>query len=275
MMLMTTFIFILLTIILVFIKISIFTTNENFDNNNKYVCMYAYYEKNDSYKNNLKYFIKNGILDNVDYYIIINGECSVNIPPKKNIFVIKRQNIGYDFGGWSHCIENYLKNIHYDYYIFINSSVIGPHEDSKNDWLDKFLELFNNEDTKLVGVSINIAESLKQYYDFPGPYSHVQSFFFIINNEGFNYLLNNNFFNEDDINSLNFQDLIFKKEVMLSQLMLQNKWNINCILSEYKDYDYRLIKKNFNFSNEDPFYKKSYFGKTITEKEAIFYKNNR
>ena len=39
---------------------------------NKYCCFYAYYEKNQLYKNNLKYFLKNGLLDNgaVEYIFI-------------------------------------------------------------------------------------------------------------------------------------------------------------------------------------------------------------
>ena len=44
-----------------------------------------------------KHNLKNGILDNVDYYFILNGKCSVNIPEKSNIKVLKRENKGFDF----------------------------------------------------------------------------------------------------------------------------------------------------------------------------------
>ena len=88
---------------------------ENFKSKNKYVCLYAYYEKNDDYKKNFKFFLENGILEYVDYYFIINGKCSVNIPEKDNIKILNRENIGYDFGAWSFGLTK-LKNI-YDYYM--------------------------------------------------------------------------------------------------------------------------------------------------------------
>ena len=98
---------------------------ESFDNmNKKYVCMYAYYEKDRDYRSNLEYFLKNGILDNVDYYFILNGKCSVNIPEKSNIKVLKRENKGFDFGAWSYALSKI--DDEYDYYIFVNSSVKGP-----------------------------------------------------------------------------------------------------------------------------------------------------
>ena len=105
-------------------------------------CLYAYYEKNELYKNNFKFFLKNlklflknGILKDVDYFFIINGSCSLNINKiisKKNIYnkltninIIYRDNKGYDFGAYNYVINNY--NLNYDYYFFMNSSVIGPY----------------------------------------------------------------------------------------------------------------------------------------------------
>ena len=128
---------------------------------NKCVCIYAYYEKNEQYKKNLNFFLSNGgILDYVDYYIVINGNYTIEIPKYDNVKVIERENIGYDFGAWGHILNNYINNS-YDYYIFINSSVRGPYipKNSINNWLDKFMELFNNKDTKMVGSTINILDN--------------------------------------------------------------------------------------------------------------------
>lgn len=68
--------------------------------NKKICCVYAYYEKDDLYKENFVYFLENGIYDEIDYYMIINDSCSVDIPNKENIIIMKRENIGYDFGAW-------------------------------------------------------------------------------------------------------------------------------------------------------------------------------
>ena len=247
-------IIIIIIIILFIIKEKYYNNIDNFsDTNNKYVCMYAYYEKNEEYKENLIYFLQNGLLEYVDYYIIINGECTVDIPNLNNIKVLKRENKGFDFGAWSYCIKQLTKE--YDYYVFLNTSVRGPYlseEDINNNvtWLDKFLVLFNNEDIKMVGTTINIyqgfTEQIEEYknnYGYEPPYTHIQSMFFILNNEGLNYLLSQNFFDEELINSyIDAQKIVINNEIRLSQLILLNNWNINSIVPKYKDIDYRTQK---------------------------------
>lgn len=258
---------------------------ENFDNNNNSICaLYAYYEKNDLYKDNFTYFLNNGILDEVDYYIIINGKCTINIPRRSNITVFKRENKGYDFGAYSYAIKNIKRE--YNYYFFINTSVCGPYlKDSNKPWTSYFLELFN-DDVKIVGTSINIYTSntlgskydLTKFYSKNAPYSHVQSMFFCIDNEYYQHLKNINFFDENSMNNAeDMQYVIVTKEIGLSQIALQHGWNINSILSKYKNLDYRVINEDINNTsrNGDPYYPKSYFGEDIDKYEAIFYKNNR
>jgi hypothetical protein len=260
---------------------------EYMTNQNKYICLYAYYEKNLDYKQNLLYFLNNGILDYVDYIIIINGHHTVDIPEKKNIKIIYRENKGYDFGAWSHALSQIKQN--YDYYIFINSSVIGPftplqskpfiplqnnqyHNQIKQDWLQMFLELFNNNNVKLVGTTINML------YRDDTMLSHVQSMFFILNQSGLNFLQSNNFFNEEEINNYNnINQVIDYKEIQMSQLILKNNWNINCIVPHYRNQDYRILKKNINEPSHitDVLYKNSFFGRTLTPEEVIFYKKYR
>jgi hypothetical protein len=234
----------------------------------KYICLYAYYEKNDDYKNNLDFFLNNGILDYVDYYFIINGNCSINIPEKDNIKIIYKQNIGYDFGAWSHALKK-INDI-YDYYIFINTSVIGPYlEKNDSDWLQKFLKLFNTNDVKLIGSTINILNPPNQ--------THVQSMFFILNREALEFLNSKNFFYEEEINNYNFDQLIFDKEIGMSQLILKNNWNINCIVPHFRDLDYRYITENINEPKEitDVVYKYYFFGRSLTPEEMVFYKKKR
>ena len=81
----------LILLLILFIFLLLFFVNyEKFnitEEKNNYVCIFAYYEKNDTYKENLNYFINNGIYDNIDYFIIINGNCTIDIPKKQNINV--------------------------------------------------------------------------------------------------------------------------------------------------------------------------------------------
>ena len=255
---------------------------EPFINNldNKICVIYNYYEKNKLYKENFKFFLENGILDEIDYYIIINGSCSIELPNKSNIFIYYRKNIGYDFGAYSYIINNKLTK-EYDYYILINTSVRGPYlKNSNKKWYEYFIELFN-DNVYLVGTSINICKSVKfclynpNYKRSVNP--HVQSMFVVIKKKFFNELVEDNFFNEEEINNMDFTRLIKEKEVGLSQKAIEKGYNINCILSKYKNLDYINMDDDINKTsvNGDPYFQNAYFGGTIDPYEAIFYKNNR
>lgn len=278
---------ILIIIIFLFYIINYFLNKKRIfekynNNNNKICCLYAYYEKNDLYKNNFKFFLENGILDDVDYYIIINGKCNVNIPKRDNIFIYNRENKGYDFGAFSYAIKHITQN--YDYYFFINTSVCGPYLRNKNKkWTSYFIELFN-DNVKVVGTSINICNfdrikeyDLKKIYNKNKPFTHIQSMFFCINNDYFKYLKKINFFDEDKLNNNDMNYVIVTKELGLSQIALNNGWNINSILSKYKNLDYINLKEDINKTSlkGDPYFENKYFGKTIDKYEVIFFKTNR
>jgi hypothetical protein len=252
-------------------------------NNYNIVILYAYYEKNNEYKFNFRYFLENAIMDNIDYYLIINGICTIQIPNKPNIKVLFRKNLGFDFGAYSYAVEQI--QIKYDYYFFINTSVLGPFKNNENKpWTSYFIELFN-ENVKIVGTSINIYKkknvgkyNLETIYKHNGPYSHIQTMFFVINYEYLKYLKNINFFNENELNKINdFNYIIAFKEIGLSQIALINGWDINCILPLYKNLDYKIIKKDINqySKNGDPYYKNSFFGNTIKKEDVLFFKINR
>lgn len=275
----------LITLILILLVIILNNNNENltdiFEKNKTICCLYTYYEKNDQYKDNFKFFLDNGIYDEIDYYLIINGECSINIPKKNNIVVLNRENKGYDFGAWSYGLKNIEKE--YDYYTFINTSVRGPYlYNNCEKWYEPFIRLFNNN-VKVVGTTINIHTDtvsfdidISKIYNKEAPFTHVQSMFFIIDNEYLNYLNSIDFFNENTINNItNFYDLIIKYEIGLSQHALIKGWNINCILQPYRNQDYVNLKHDFTNNNGDIYFPNKYFGKSIDKYDVIFYKNNR
>lgn len=215
----------------------------------------------------------------MDYYIVVNGPTTVKFPSRVN--VMYRENKGFDFGAYSACLDKIVKR--YDYYVFMNTSVRGPYEDrhEPSDWFDRFKILFT-KDTKLVGTSINIhtyfsLDNIK-LFKHNGPYTHVQSMFFAMDRECFDFLKMSNFFEPCDRYRTK-NDIIRNKEIMMSQLVLRNGWNINCILDGYRGKDYRVINTNFNASSErdygDPYLVGNYFGDTIRPEQVVFYKTNR
>jgi len=258
----------------------------------KIAVFYCYYEKNELYKENFKYFLNNGILDDVDYYIAINGESTVSLPSRPNIHIYYRENVGYDFGAYSYLLHqvNQVNQVNqvkkeYDYYFFINTSVCGPYlTNNSSRWTDYFLELFTDPSIKVVGTSINIFDkenfdiyNLGELYGKRKAYSHVQSMFFAIDNEYKNYLISQGFFDEEKYKNMGFSQVIYYGEFGLSQLAIKNGWNINCILDRYRDLDYREIIKDINPTSQegDPYFNNSYFGRTIQPEEVIFIKSWR
>lgn len=281
---------IIITILLLVIVLSFFMGRykkqffELFENkSNKYACIYAYYEKNDLYKNNFTYFLNNAILPNIDYYIIINGTCSIDIPKKENIKVFFRENKGYDFGAYSYMITNHVSPNDYDYYIFLNATVIGPYMkkyDNYENWLDLFLSLFKN-DVAIVGTSICFTYSaeFKKYFPELKSTYYVQSQFFICKKEFMKELVLNSFFSDEEKlnNCSDLTEVVVTKEIKMSVLALKNGWNINCLLEKYQGLDYRTLDKDINpMSNYgDPYWENKYFGKTIQKEDVCFYKNKR
>lgn len=266
-------------------------SKQTHEKNNRIAVVYCYYEKNDLYKENLRYFLTHGLKAypnsgyHIDYVLVINGNCTVDIPSRPDLTVIRRENRGYDFGGWSHGLKR-LPHPSYDYYFFLNTSVRGPYLGSGNiaHWLDCFLPLFT-AGVKVVGTSINVYRQpsydyhvLSKYYGkgkkvFP----HVQSMFFGIDRKYKLHLDSVGFFDEGRYDKMNFSDVIAYAEIGLSQIALMKGWNINCVLPHYRGLDYTRIQRDPNESSRDgdPYYPGCYFGGTIKPEEAVFFKSWR
>jgi hypothetical protein len=230
---------------------------------NKIHVIYAYYEKDADYKLNLAYFLKYAYLPHLDYTIVINGKCTVNIPKKNNIVTICRENTGYDFQGYytgllSLKSRKLLQPLHY--YIFINCTVRGPflppYVAHHIYWYTPYIDLIYGN-VKLVGSTIN------------GKYApHVQSYLFVMDYECVNYLLTKNFFKV----YTSREDVIMHQEIAMSQLVINNGWNIDCLIPEYAHLNYR--DKHTQISNEDIRFSKTVIGRDICPYEAIFVKSN-
>lgn len=247
----------------------------------KTLCIYNYFEKNKSYKDNCLFFLNYGLNEYSDFIIIVNGISTITFPLRENLKVMYRENKGYDFMAYSYVL-NRINISYYDYYFFINTSVKGPYTNIKN-WQQIFIDLFV-DDVKLVGTTINIFcgkpgcgwpyEYKLNNLGLNRPYTHVQSMMFAMDRECLLYL-KDRIFTEIEIKS--FSDTILYKEIMMSQFILYNNWNIDCVAPLYQGYDYRLLKYDINFSSNcgDPCYKNGYFGKTLQPEDVVFIKTNR
>jgi hypothetical protein len=208
----------------------------------------------------LRYFISKGLYPEIDYVFVINnksltgkveglisskasiGADSISdsnntsrVNTRDNIRVLYRENRGYDFAAWDYAL-NKIDIGKYRYFIFVNSSVIGPILPVyfTGRWTDVFIN-FLSQDTLLVGSTINLEIS-----------PHVQSYVLCTNTEGLKII-------RPYIRSYYFKGLTVRKgEIGLSKAiidkgykifsLLEGETRINPVLTQYNPTEVIFIK---------------------------------
>jgi hypothetical protein len=195
----------------------------------------------------VKYFIENCIFkdENIDFIIISNNKNNTFKCPDY-VKTLYRENIGYDFGGWSDALLTYNLYKNYDNFIFVNSSVIGPFIKSNDKWTDIYINGLKNN-VKLFGSTINTEKD-------PMNKSHVQTYIFAMDKTTLKYLIDCEIFSMKNY-ARTFADAIWQKEVLMSRKIIENKWNIGSLLLCYKDVDFTFTSKkpsqyNINFLDD-------------------------
>lgn len=233
------------------------------------------------YNERVKYFIEHALFEDkdVDFIFIYNGSNTyqdnentnilLNLPPY--VKKMYRENVGYDFGGWSDALltqELYKK---YDMFIFVNSSVMGPFLPSyyKGKWTDIYLEGLTNN-IKLFGSTINTIQN-------PLQMSHVQSYIFAMNQQTLEYLMECNIFSMTNYAST-FLDAVWNKEVLMSRKIIEKGWNIGSLFDYYKDVDFTFTSKHhthYPMIFLDDIMYPQFRGKLWNEHQLVFIKGNR
>jgi len=232
----------------------------------KIVILYVFHE----YNERVKYFLKNVIFydKNIHFVVICNSE-TIQFSCPKYVKVLHRPNIGYDFAGWSYGLfkDNLYHN--YDYFIFINSSVMGPYLTNKKSFVNKYLDPLSTS-VKLFGSTIN---TIKE----PKTMSHIQSSIFSMDKQTLQFLIDKEIFSLTNI-AKTFKHAIWDKEVKMSRLIIENGWNIGCRHKLYKNVDFRFKDGKSlhpNLSKYGDIMLPKYRNVLWTNKELIFVKGNR
>jgi len=220
--------------------------------------------------------------DNIDFLVICNNK-KIFLPELDYVKVIKRDNIGYDFGGWSEGLltNDLYKN--YDNFIFVNSSVSGPFLPSyyKGKWTDVYLDGLKNN-IKLFGSTINIPKTqlleylynIKMQEEHRLLFAHLQSYIFAMNKETLDFLIEKEIFSLTNI-AKEFHDAVKEKEIKMSRVIIENGWNIGCLHQLYKDVDFTFKMPNQNIQIVDDVMYPHYLNNLWTLYELVFVKGNR
>lgn len=230
------------------------------------------------FNSRVEYFIKNSIFLDPDIdFIIINNGCDITLELPDYVIYFKTINEGYDFGGWSKGLlyNNLYKE--YDSFIFVNSSAIGPYLPSyfKGKWTDIYLDGLTDS-VKLFGSTINTG-SINIQND-PENQSHIQSYIFSTDLEGLSYLISKEIFTISSF-ATTLLEAVLTKEVKMSRLIIENGWNIGCLMNYYKGVDFRFLASRP--SDYKPFLGEVMLTKNFSDKlfnnfyELVFIKGNR
>jgi len=235
---------------------------------NKVLVLYVFH----IYNNRVEHFIKNAIFndENVDFIIISNDRNnSINVPP--NVKTLYRDNIGFDFGGWSDALltNDLYKN--YDKFIFVNSSVMGPFIPSycRDKWTDIFINGLT-DNIKLFGSTINTCMN-------PLHSSHVQSYIFSMDKNTLEYLIQQEIFSLTNY-AKTFEEAIHYKEILMSRKIIENKWNIGSLMTYYKNVDFTFSEKkpkDYNIAFLEDVMYPPFRNNLWNDYEVVFIKGNR
>jgi hypothetical protein len=234
----------------------------------KTLVLYVFHNINER----VQYFLDNCIFhdENVDFIVISNDKNNKFTVPEY-VKILFRDNIGYDFGGWSEALLTNDLYLNYDRFIFANSSIIGPFlEDSfQGKWTDIYLNGLQNN-IKLFGSTINTL--LDPLYK-----SHVQSYIFAIDKEALDYLIHCEIFSTTNY-AITFDDAIWNKEVLMSRKIIENGWNIGSLFKYYDGVDFTFKNKavneyNIQFLNDKMY--KEHINTLWNLTDIVFIKGNR
>jgi len=215
----------------------------------------------------------NGIHEDMDYIIVINGTSTITLPSQSNVRIMRRENTGYDFGAYKHALDNTNLDL-YSHFIFLNSSVRGPflqrERRMEKKWEYHFLDLLQGN-IRLVGTTIHVLFNLDNMH---GNHIHVQSMVFCMDRNTLLFL-RPEIFSDKYLHSQRMWDIILNKEIKMSQMILARGWNISCTAKKLQGFDYRFLQKQLSDCHPDPCYPNTYFGGNLDAYDIIFIKTNR
>jgi hypothetical protein len=248
----------------------------------KVAVFFHYFEANATYRDNLVFFLAVGYRPEIDLFVVISGDCSVTLPALPNLRILRTENRNNDFGGYAFALTQIDDVDAYDAVLFVNSSVRGPFMPSDDrSWVERFVAALSH-DVHLVGSSINVlpeaspfTEKFATLFDYPKPYSHVQTTAYALSREALAHLRRIGFYDVSE--ALPKDEVICRYELRLSQEIKRAGWNLGCLLTRYHGIDYRMphADPNPTAKQGDPLFRGAYFGGTARPEELVFVKTNR
>ena len=244
--------------------------------------IYHYFELNETYKENLIFFLNTAISNQAEYFIYISGECSVTLPKFSNVHYFFIENKSNDYGGVAKFHQDH-KSRSFESYLVINASMRGPFLPTY--YNGHWYEIFTSRLSKtiaVVGSSINLlpldafhSKRFGQKFNYPPPFTCVQTTAYALSSDAYNILASKGFF--DITKALSKSDVIRDYEILLSQIIVNSGLSISSLLPTYEAFDaeHKGVKFPGTLKTGDPLYKSAFYGRSLSPLECVFIKINR
>ncbi|KAI3401043.1 hypothetical protein diail_752 [Diaporthe ilicicola] len=239
------------------------------------------YAESDKARENLAFFVKNGLHGNADFVFIFNGETSAidQLPQAPNVRIVKRDNNCFDIGAMGEVLRQDDLWKKYKRFITMNASIRGPFfpVHSPSCWTDTFLNRINDK-VKLVGTSLNCL-----------PRVHLQSMLFATDDVGMSILLDpelalsasaDDFWgtSEDPVGfSPCFSTLkkAVHAEIGITPLIQSQGFDVDVVMTAPHSAETFEAFCDRTGGPDDFLYKDSYLGTNVHPYETVFMKANR
>ncbi|KAI0840599.1 hypothetical protein F5Y06DRAFT_243814 [Hypoxylon sp. FL0890] len=253
--------------------ISVSNHHDGITNSTRLLVVYAYTESPNA-KENLAFFLDNGLHGGADFIFVLNGRSDVAklIPTKANIQVVARPVRCSDLGVYGEVLRKGGQWNEYSHFIMLGSSAWGPFMpfSTHSCWTDVLLGRIT-KDVKLVGMTANCL-----------PKFHIQSMVLATDSIGMGLLL-------EDPSVLNThhgnQTIAFegcyrdKKHVVQSEIkatavIKKAGYKVDALMAAFRkseDYEGDCAKN----STEDAFWGETYDDTDIHPYETMFMEANR
>lgn len=237
-------------------------------NHGKTLVIYTFHE----YNENVEFFVKNAyfIDEDVDFLFVVNNKTFSSFLPGK---IIIRENKGYDFAAWAKGLSSDNNFEKYDYFIFVNSSVMGPFIPyyKKKKWTKIFTDCFTS-DIGIVGCTATRSIAQEKIHTDNFYKYFVQSYAFALCKKSLYEIIITGFFSQK-FEEMNKYQLIVNCEEFLSHHLLSRGYNLAILQNSLYQRDFLLFPHSKDDSNpaHDT---NTYFGRNISPYEVLFIKNN-
>ena len=228
---------------------------------------------------NFENFAANGLVDNVDFFVAGSEDKLSKTKYGRSKFKELYFNDGeHDHQKFSRFYHDQIKKSDYQNVVIVSSRMCRPHPspDDVHNWVQRFTTQLTT-DIHLVGSTIVVMPNdhplTKLQNDIKNKYCsapYVPASAFAISREGLDFLNKKSFF-EQDIPDCELSLKLFF-EMRMSDLLLENSWNISSLLSKYSNVDFRTTKRDPNPTSwiGDPSIENCYFNSNIGTEESIF-----